>query len=408
MILLNDDQKKALEEWIVYALSNLNIELKRVELLIKYILKLIKFDSTPEKIKNSLHDFLNEKTDGFVDELQERLEKKDFSFKKESPPPPPAKAAPPPKQQEPAQKVQPQSSTKQTASEIKKEAKTSSKTTENPSKKNEIPSKSKPQQSQPKAQEQIKPQQKNQQQQQKQPPQHQKPQQSYQPQQHPPPHHQKPPLENSIFDEEDLINDDDDEPQSDETVEKVQEEKIESKNLEPSPRYIIFIAGIDRNNSSILTLFGIFTKYGRILAIEVDEDEKVAYIEFEELLSAFKAIKAHNKKNLFKNSFVQVDYAIIPDPEKLANLETEYNKRKQQRQEKKQQMLQQQLEQQKKESEAQMNANEEILEEEDQINKDIIQRIKDTKELIKNCTDPAQMEELKNKLATYETLFSDL
>lgn len=398
---LNDAEKEALSDWLVFALTNLKCDSKQVELLKKYIQTLIKLDSPPEKFKTSLSEFIEDKTDVFVDELIDRLNTKNFSFKKERPPPPPPKkVVPPPKQQESTAKPQTRPPPpKQNISESKKETKPASNITkpkpessERQVRKEEVSSKPppKPTQSQQKPpQSQQKPSQP-----------HQQPQQNTQNQKS---------TAASLFDEGD-IDDDGEEPPSDETIEKISEEKIDSKSTEPPPHYVIFIAGIDHNNSSIQTLFSTFTKYGRILAIEVNDDDKVAYIEFEELLSAFKAIKANNKKNLFKNAFIQADYAIPPDPEKLAELESEYNKRKQQRQEKKQQMLQQQLEQQKKESEAMSvsKSEESILEEEDKIKKDIIQRINEAKEELKKCTDPAKIKELNDKIEEFQTMISDL
>lgn len=391
MILLNDEERKALTEWITYALKKLKCDDKRIVLLNKYINSLIKVEYSSEKLKDSLRDFMEDKVDSFVDELLSRLERKDFSFTKEPPPPPAPKKAPPPKQNvsnETRNEAKPlEYSTKAKPETIKKEesATKASKTESNSTKDKTFFLG--PLHKENQTLDQAKQQDHNQTQ-----------------------HESSFPI-NSLFDQDEINHDDgeNEEPQSDDTVEKISEDKIETKNTEPPTHYIIFIAGFDPNNSSIQSLYNVFTKFGRVLAIEVDEENRVAYVEFDELLPAFKAIKSHNKKSLFKNAFVQIDYAIAPDPQKLADLESEYNKRKQLRQEKKQQMLHQQLEQQKKEETEPVSESKlDIMQEEDNLKKQISLKITEIKQKMKDCTDYDEFEKLQKNLKDFQSMLSDI
>jgi hypothetical protein len=78
--------------------------------------------------------------------------------------------------------------------------------------------------------------------------------------------------------------------------------------------------------NSISGLFKKFTKFGRIMGIETIVDQKVAFIEYEVLLGAFRASNA--KRNPLGNSFIKIGYAIEPDPEELEALKREYESRK--------------------------------------------------------------------------------
>lgn len=90
-------------------------------------------------------------------------------------------------------------------------------------------------------------------------------------------------------------------------------------------RNIIYIAGIDKK-VSINTIYTKFHFYDKILAIETLEN--VAYVEFETLLGAYKALKANAKRSLFDNQYYKLDFAITPDAEELAAIEAEHMKRR--------------------------------------------------------------------------------
>ena len=97
-------------------------------------------------------------------------------------------------------------------------------------------------------------------------------------------------------------------------------------------KYIIFIAGIDKT-ISINRIYKKLKGYGTILTIETLED--VALVEFEELKGAYLALKGNAKKALFDNNYYQLDYAREPSSEELAIVEAEHIKRRKAKEEEK-------------------------------------------------------------------------
>ena len=96
-------------------------------------------------------------------------------------------------------------------------------------------------------------------------------------------------------------------------------------DVAPPPKYIIYIAGLEPAMNTIPGLWKLFGKYGRILGIETLVEQKVAFIEYDQLLGAFRAAKA--KRNPLGNSYLKIGYAVDPEPEALAALQREWEER---------------------------------------------------------------------------------
>ncbi|OHT08450.1 hypothetical protein TRFO_23052 [Tritrichomonas foetus] len=347
MVLLSPEEQNQLKLWLNNQPEILKIEKKQT--LVNYILTLLKRDAPKSKMIELLNEFIGETTSSFVDNIHSRIETKDFSFTPIESKPEPPKPSPPPVEKIP-EKVQAKTSEKpQTKQSEKVSNAISEKVSEKPKpkpkqteqqnskqqSKSETASTEKPKPDSKPQKTDSKPQQK--QQDTKKPKKEDDFNKNKQDQKHSRFNKQKrddkpskqPPLSHSkrLFSDASDPDDDYVEP----VVEEFSEEKIESKAIEPSKRYIVFAAGIDRNKGSLSYMFKLFTKFGRVLAIEVNVEEKVAYVEYTDLLSCFKAIKANAKKSIFGNNFIRIDYAIKPDEEELEALETEYKKRKEER-----------------------------------------------------------------------------
>lgn len=183
------------------------------------------------------------------------------------------------------------------------------------------------------------------------------------------------------------------------SAETFSEKKVNVRTTEPPQKYIVFVAGVDKNNGSILSIYNKFTKFGRILAIEVDLDEQVAYIEFDELLSCYRCIKSNNKRSIFGNPFIKIDYAIAPDPQKLAQLDEANRLRKEQA------LQYAQQQQQKKQEEAAANENQS---EEQKLKLQVTKEIQKYQEILKNATNSQEIERATNAISVCQDMLQEL
>lgn len=98
--------------------------------------------------------------------------------------------------------------------------------------------------------------------------------------------------------------------------------KFKEQEVDTAPRNVIFIAGIGPNMNTITRLFKAFTKYGKIKGIESIPERNLAFIEYDDLLPAFRAVIA--KRNPLNASHIRIGYAVAPDPERIEELNAQY------------------------------------------------------------------------------------
>jgi hypothetical protein len=101
---------------------------------------------------------------------------------------------------------------------------------------------------------------------------------------------------------------------SDSKAEEKSQTEIEVEMMEP-PRYVVYVAGLEPNLNSITQLYRVFQKLGQIITIETIVSEKVAFIEFADILSAFKVVVT--RKSPLQNRFVKLGFAVDPDQQDL-------------------------------------------------------------------------------------------
>jgi hypothetical protein len=320
---LTEAEQQALVVWVQHRVLEMQTR-SDTKVLANYVKALVSRDVPPGKLKAILSEFVGPQAGTFVDELQLRLEKRDFTIQPATaPPPPPAPARPAPaRPPAPPAPAEPPPAPPKSPSPP---ARPLSPPAEPPS------PPAKPPSPPPKA-----------------------PTAPAKPPAKPPAAPAKPPPDSEVSDR-------DSEPRSppriaspgppprrgkwagyeaprrrrarrrdfdsdlSEAEEKSQTE-IEVEMMEPPPRYVIYVAGLEPNLNSISHLYTQFQKFGQIITIETILSENVAFIEFADLLSAFKAVVA--KKNPLNNSFIKIGYAFDPDQQDLEALEAERQRRK--------------------------------------------------------------------------------
>ena len=94
----------------------------------------------------------------------------------------------------------------------------------------------------------------------------------------------------------------------------------------PKERFIIFIAGLAKEHFSIYKVYKIFHNFGRIIAIQYDDETEVFFIEYLKLSYAFRAINKGPK--LIGNSNVKIDYAFTPNKEAIEAIEKQIEQHK--------------------------------------------------------------------------------
>jgi hypothetical protein len=108
---------------------------------------------------------------------------------------------------------------------------------------------------------------------------------------------------------------------SDSEAEEKSQTEIGVEMMKRPPRYVIYVAGLEPNLNSIAQLYRVFQRFGQIITIEIIVSEKVTFIEFPDLLSAFKAVVT--RKSPLQNRFVKIGFAVDPDQQDLEALEAD-------------------------------------------------------------------------------------
>ena len=184
-------------------------------------------------------------------------------------------------------------------------------------------------------------------------------------------------------------------------------DKEAEPEVAPPPKYIIYVAGIEPHANTISGLLKLFGKYGRILAIETLVDKNVAFIEYDQLLGAFRAVIA--KRNPLGNSYIRIGYASEPDPEALAALQREYEERTRKwNEEKERKRLEAEAAQQKaKEAAAAQNEDAE-REERQALLYEIANKQQEAITELEQCTDPEKRKILEARVSELDQLLQQL
>ena len=89
----------------------------------------------------------------------------------------------------------------------------------------------------------------------------------------------------------------------------------------PTERFIIFVAGLQKEHFSIYKIYKLFHTFGRITAIQYDNENGVYFIEYLKLSYAYRAVKKGPK--LIGNSLARVEFAKEPNSEAINAIEKE-------------------------------------------------------------------------------------
>ncbi|KAH0791380.1 hypothetical protein GPJ56_004735 [Histomonas meleagridis] len=413
MALLEKNEIEQLKAWAAYEASK--VTKMNPKILAEYVSKLVMRNATKENMISSLNDFMGPSTESFVEKLQQRLAQRDFTFQEEKTEPP-KPTPPPPPEQKPTPAPVPAPKPKPTPAPKPKSA-TSDNTEQKIAKPKPTPKQEKPKDTKAlvsslyesfpdssipnssrisKTKPQPKPT----------PPKPSKPERSI-PSQPPSPkkiihdYSQPPPPYQEEIESKPIKSKQDKwvdfnrhsapKPRNRRPQQEAEAEAedsftsgIEKGEIEKPPRYVIFIAGIPPQLNSISQLFAKFTVYGKIIAIETLIDENVAFIEYENLLGAFLALKSNSKSPILKNQFLIMDYAIEPDHEELNAIQEEYDRR--QKEKEKRKVLK--------------NLNGENAY---KFFEKLFQEYKEKNELMEKCTDQVEKEKLADEIASIKS-----
>lgn len=421
-MILTPNEQEALSAWLSHDIQERKYPNPPV--LMKYVRSLILRDANKQSMISYLKDFMGPTVEDFVTNLQDRLTRKDFTFSSAPPPPPPtpvkiepvlkAVKAEPVVKAEPSKPITIQSVP--TSSRISRPpsmpAQTQQKTvkTEPKTEKQEVKSEYKPKPQQIKQEpvqtkeKQIEktdkkekkskpafkdlPVDKNQQ---KKDDQYLRGMMALQPPRYIPSSR----LFSDVSDEE-----------------TIETEETETKEIAPPQRYIIFCAGLEGSAKSINFIFKKFTKYGRILAIEENSDLKVCFIEFDELISAFKAVHA-NPSKVFGNKFIKIDYAFDPNPEALDALQKEYEERKaasiaRQKEMQEMQAAKQQQLQEAAAAAAEHATDQQTNDEESELLDELLKTMQEKIIEFEKCTDEANKAQIKEEIQVLSSMMEEL
>ena len=184
-------------------------------------------------------------------------------------------------------------------------------------------------------------------------------------------------------------------------------DKEAEPEVAPPPKYIIYVAGIDPGANTISGLLKLFGKYGRILAIETLVDKNVAFIEYDQLLGAFRAVIA--KRNPLGNSFIRIGYATEPDPEALAALQREYEERTRKwNEEKEKKRLEAEAAKQKEKEAAAAKDDDSEMEKKRALLCEIANKQQEAITELEQCTDPEQRKILEARVSELDKLLQEL
>ena len=343
---LNEEEKESLRAWISHEIQSKKfVDDSKTETLCKYIIRLLDRDISKERLFKQLNNLLKNETDSFIDELLNRIAQKDFAFKEETTKP----------EQE-----------KKIDSHEKKSTETTA-----------IKPSPKPAQSQKKDDDKSAHKHAN--------------------------VNEKTKYEGKSYPNKNSssINKNQNRENTEPKGQANNEEKIRIKTKEQPKRHIIFAAGIDPNLTSISHVYQKFTKFGKILGIEIDTEQRVLYVEFDEFLSAFKATKSNQKKSLLDNTFIKIDYAIPPDPAALQECEETYQNLKQSR---RNNSFNSQPPSNPKAIEDQST----VMDEEESIRKRIENKLQSLRKELEEATDPEKKEEIENNIKQCNGLLASL
>ena len=102
-----------------------------------------------------------------------------------------------------------------------------------------------------------------------------------------------------------------------------------SDQISKSRKNIIYIAGIEDHMNTISRIYLFFHKYGKILGIQINREEKFALVEFSDFKAAFNAV--YSKKPVFNNKLIKRGFASHEDPniiQMFLNKDMEINKQR--------------------------------------------------------------------------------
>ena len=294
---LSKEESEQLLEWIIHESKKLDLEDLEPSLFANYVKSLVTRDVPTEAMISSLEDFLQaDKARSFTNELQKRVEAKDFQFEEEKKPPPPKpKEAAPPKEPELKEKKK----EKEAPKEVKKEKK------------------EKPEVKELSRYEPIKRRPKYEEKQQEERPQKKK-------------YEEKKDFKK--YDRRRRFSSDESDSESDEEKDTQQlslinaDEEPEIKPKFVKERFIVFVAGLEEQYNTIGRIYKAFKQFGRIAGIQEDKANGVCFIEYSKLSYAYRAVKKGAKT--LHNSLLRVEFANEPDPEAIAAIESELEERR--------------------------------------------------------------------------------
>ena len=292
---LSKEETEQLLQWIIHESQKLDLEDLEPSLFANYVKSLVTRDVPTEAMISSLEDFLQaDKALSFTNELQRRVESKDFHFEEEKKTPP-SKGKEQAPSKEPVQKPK----EKEAPKEVKKEKP-----------KNEVKELSR--------YETIKRRPRNEEKEQ---------------------HEEKPQKKKfeekkdyKKYDRRRRFSSDESETESDEEKDTQQlslanvDEEPEIKPKFVKERFIVFVAGLEEQYNTIGRIYKAFKQFGRIAGIEEDKANGVCFIEYSKLSYAYRAVKKGAKT--LHNSLLRVEFANEPDPEAIAAIESELEEKR--------------------------------------------------------------------------------
>jgi len=322
MALLYEKDQEALKKWMDYKVSSMQISFDK-SIFMNYVLSLVKRNTSESQMVTLLKEFIPHHAQVFSAELYQRLQNRDFSFtlevKVEPPKPEPVKIVPAeaPKRAEPVKiepvKAPPAESAKKV--EPVKVEPTKAPPAEAPKKsdihdaiipkaqiKKETQYPPKAERTDKKSTDQRKDTRKDAKNKGK----YEKPKKSKR--------------QDSSDSYSSSDSSDDEQPSTQKTLDIAMEEPEMQPSI-PKDRFIVYIAGFKPGEITIGKLFKTFLRCGKICAIEEDRANGIFYLEFIELIGAYRCVR--KGKRLLGNDYLGIDYAFDPKQEELDAIEAE-------------------------------------------------------------------------------------